>query len=101
MLHIFSDLQQFQTSGEYMPKTGHGDYAGRASRQNWLFLCSYIEERLRCKSGSFFGDPDHLTEFHKSLFKIGVLSEVGIGPNPKNRQKLNKADYIFFPISVL
>ena len=25
------DLQQFQTSGEYMPKTGHGDYAGRAS----------------------------------------------------------------------
>ena len=37
-LHIFSDLQQFQTSGEYMPKTGHGDYAGRASWQNWLFL---------------------------------------------------------------
>ena len=24
-------LQQFQTSGDYMPKTGHEDYAGRAS----------------------------------------------------------------------
>ena len=25
------DTQQFQTSGDYMPKTGHEDYAGRAS----------------------------------------------------------------------